>query len=423
VTQTDTRALKDARDDGDRGLRCFNDADTDAVGDFRRQMEEGLYRPTPNQLAEARPAIDRFLQGDQIRYVVPMHEHEDPAKPGYKRVPGPLLDYMIGTCGIPAEHIVLVNHFSGPAPVQVARSYGVTLVDAEQVLACLSPDLLDVVHLDEVKMGKGVAMLCGLLVAKAMNCNGLGGKLDWIGWSDSELAGVEKYDFLRYLAYPVLAAPGKHNHVLQTHTDRNNWSSMGLRVALEGAIYAKMVQPEARRWIERMWPGLVRMVHFHAGERMVASRDMFRLPLGTGYTLETTQGFGIEGINAGYAETAAAQVVNPNERVDGMNAIRDATGNTIKEAFVEQRMFHMSTRMALFLALQGKPLHQWTLADLEDGNRRIADMGQLLPLFPTAHGPMEACAKPADRILPSVDMLVAEGLVEMDRIMEMLARH
>lgn len=412
------------RDDGDRGLRLYKECVSFEASSFEHKMAEHMFSPTGEDLLREEEEIKEFLTANDIYYIICMHE-KDEAKMG---VPGPVLNYMIKKCGIYPRHIILVNHFSADCTVEMAKKFNVRVIDAEKVITCFTKELSEIMGLPNLRLGKGVALVSGLLALKALQLS-KNKKVSWIGWSDSELTLVEDYNFLSYLAYPLIQEKHDYNMCMQAHVGRNNWAVKGLCIALESVIYSPSVDDGVRSFVKDIYNTLVSLVHMLAGERFIKASEMFALPLAHGYVLETGVDFGIAGANVSNG-SAIAQVINPNDRLDGSNAVKrrvqvNGGGVAMQEIsteHVEQRMMHMITAAALFLALFGKPAHLWSLQDVHEVNKSFSVMNQFVPIFATDNGPMMTQTKERDRFFPSVDMMIKEKLVDFDRIISVVEK-
>lgn len=151
----------------------------------------------------------------------------------------------------------------------------------------------------------------------------------------------------------------------------------------------------------------MRMVHPCAGEFIIGTDTLFQLPFTDGYSIETILRFGIVGYNID-SEEQEVQVRNPNERLDGCNG-----------GWGEQFMMNMISRSGIAYAMTGKPPHLWTLDDIHRLNQGFSQMC-VIPGLPQEHGPMIGRDVSADRVLPSVNQLLEQGWVNVDRLNELV---
>ena len=423
-------AAKELRD-GVAVQRAERDArrETPAVKRWEAFMAQGVYEPTAAMIADLRPQMDELIQSGKLRILIPMREI------GGGGVPGHVLKYLIQDRGMPREFITVANHESGPNAVNIARQWGVKVVDVMEVIHCLSPDVVEVTGLPKLEHGKGVAVLAGLLALRQQVGNGAS-MVEWIMLHDSELKDVEPYDPVGHLLYPIVMGDGDHhNEVIMNQVGRSNEPVYSVRMALEAiehmnpwqgienrldsirpawlrAPIARIVNglnpwKEVHGYVKAIRPAMLRRVWMCCGERLLSWHDLQRLPLATGYVLETMLGFGIEGLNL-HAEKMLAQVVNRNLRRDAANGL-----------FREQLMMGQIARAILAFALFAKNPHKWSDDDIRHLNSGFGRM-PIIPGMPETPGHAMAWEQPADRVLPSVDRIFHKQWADLDRLAEVL---
>lgn len=389
--------------DTHRALRNFEGDRNPRIEAWDEFSHSGLYKPTQKDMAESRETIDDFL-AERVRVVVPMFEDGGAEN---HHVPREVLRYLVENCRIPRKNILVMDHRStGKPSVAEAHAWNVRVINALEVMNCLDPKVLDVVKLDRLFAGKGIPMLAGLLALHAMREAGESG-WDWVMFHDAELVEVDAYDGARMLTYPLVVNGDHHNSVLQAQVGRNNETVFAARVALE-ALEHGHPDPKVREYISWLRPQLLRLVWMLCGEFMVKWDCAQAIPLSDQYWVETLVRTGTIGFNHSTRNgMTIAQVVNPNLRADGAN------GN-----WAEQFMMNCITRGLLAQALTGTPPHMMTVEQITALNTQFEQM-DLLHFLPREHGAVKVKKRPADRMLPSLQMLLAQGWVDLEKLQEL----
>ncbi len=387
--------------DRERALRLFCNDNEKIASEFCREMEAGLYDPGEVGIHQAKEDVDNILQSGKIVVLIPMHEQG--GEPEF--VPREVLDYLLNDCQIPRQNVIVLNDRSGEEAVVEVRRWEVPVIDVQHVLdQSVSPELFQLLSLQRQNVvGKGIPIMVGLAIVQAMMERGTIYEDACIMMHDSELIDVRSYNGARFLTYPLVVASHRHNHVLGCQVDRGNEAVYAARVGLE-SIAAFHPDPAVSAFIRQIQPSLLRLTWMLTGERIIRAEDFLRIPLATSYVLETIINFGIEGRNLNGFGHTTSQVVIPGSRVDGCNG-----------RWAEQCMMHMICRAINAFAMTGKPSHTWSLEDIEGINQRFGQM-EVVPILPETAGAPICRSKKADRVIPSINTLVKEGLVNRDRL-------
>ena len=389
--------------DASRAMRDFGQGTKVAEG-FNAAMGEGVYRPDMINLKEMGGMITSLMGSGRIQVVIPMYEKGGP--PDF--VPRDVLKYLVTNCCIPKQNILVVNHRSEKPAVDEAKKWNVPVVNALEVISCLTTDMTEITGLSELFAGKGVAVLAGLLTVRSQVNSGIINP-EYIMFHDSELVDVAKYDGARHLCYPLAITENRHNHIVGAQIDRGNEAVFAARVALE-ALEHVYPDDQVKKFVSDIRIPLTRLVWMLTGERILRTEDLFSLPLATGYVLETILNLGMEGINLNGSRKTTAQVVIPNARLDCCNG-----------AWAEQCMMHMIARALNVFVLQGEPPSKWSLDRIQEINHIFGKM-KLLPILPQEAGPVECKEAEADRVIPSVNAIFGENWLEHSRMESILER-
>lgn len=371
----------------ERSLRAWMGEDDPRVQAARAAARRAVVSPTPRELLDARPRLDALLRGDDVRFLVPMFEPEDPVG----RVPLGTLEYLLDELGVDPAHILLLDQGSAPGPCARARATGVRIVDTDAAARALPSSFLAAHGLEVAHRGKGLNLFLGaaMLVPERPR---------WVVLADADLRAPTRWDFARTLAFPLLE--GAPRMVVGAHVGRNNDAVFALRVALE-ALEAAPLSDAARARVAALGPGLRRQVHMLAGERIVAFDQLTATPLATGYGAEAC-------LTVAALERPSLpilQVADPRPRQDIPNG--PSLAALIRN---EQRMMNCIARLLLFLVTRELPLIGWARADVRAANAALGAMLPGVALLPESAGPVEVVGTPPERLLPPVRTLDANVL-------------
>lgn len=426
-----------------RGDRLWGDGHTDESRALIEQMRAAFFGPSipmpignnDDQIAgwmnavagkqrswaahvhQARPNTRHFLRRSDVGIIIPMFEQDEEGL----GIPGPTVRGLLHA-GMAPEQIVLVNHFSADHCVQTARDCGVVVVPADQMLACFSPRLTDILGGHQLKLGKGVAVMLGAIALESMQRQHMLTPLEWSYWIDSEITGLasadnpDGYDPLHYLAYPAVSTkhPDRYDMILQTHCHRNNEVVHGTFGLMD--ILADLLPEDRAKLVRDVQMRLRRMTHPCAGERLLRWSAFERCPFGHHYTIEHVLNWTICCMGYERGVPNVAQILNPANRLDASNSI----DSWRTAAWTEQKMMYAIARMYTLLASLGVPLHHANLEMLGSLNARIARQTKAMTILPpTPHHPwVQPFA--LDRLIPSVRQLVDHELVDMARIAQIV---
>lgn len=393
----DLKAHARGQDQG-RCLANFQEGGGSHSTAFSRFASEGVYSPSTFEMANWMPSIDNLLQSGNVQVLIPMHEKGD------HNVPAPVLDYLLDNCRIPKESILVVNHLSGDLAVRRVFDRKVPMVDALEVIKCLDPAVCAMAGLPELRLGKGIAVLAGLLALRGIsNFHGSDRPFQWVMMHDSELIRVNEYDGARYITYPLVCdGDNPHRMILECQSGRNNEAVHCARVAIEADAIFNPV-PSIANYAREIGPRLMRLSWMLCGERILDANTLMNLPLSTGYVLETILNFGVEGLNI-YDERTTGQVMNSGGRLDACSG-----------EYAEQFMMNMIGRAIRAFVLMGIPPHRWEISDIVRLNVGFAQM-PVVPAIAEFQGPVICRETPADRVLPSVETIWKNGWVDEERL-------
>ena len=394
------------------------DGDTDALESI---FGHNFFRPQADELSARQDEIDRFLQGGNLRLVVPMREPEGKAD----EVEGVLRKLVRQ---LPPGKVLVVDNGSDAKVVATTQDIpGVRLVSRNDVFERLleRQRLLTLLNPPDGKLpdrGKGLTVLAGYLCSYFLD--EVEGKAKWLGQCDAEIAGfdaketdegvVPGYQCLEHLVWGMLEAP-QGRYYKMAMPCRGNERCIQKRLDLLLLSQKEFVPPRMRQRLREIALRTGPHLWMLTGEFILHRELAYQRPFATGYLEETLTAMFVEDIGAeghpgrnGYT----VQVYNPNQR-------SDADNSSLKETVMQTQIGCFLQEMAEHMGL----VNTWTLQDITTLN--CGYMAKPLMVFwphsnaPSHKWPPLDKQKPIytfenDRIIPSVEMLIESGFVNVD---------
>ncbi len=358
---------------------------------FQEHLNRDYLTPTEEEIRSAYRDTREKLQSGVMRVVIPMKEQGPKVSS--------VLNYL--TTLMPREHIIVVNDRSDDEAVQCALSYGVVVVHAQDVLNAVDLECLrDVLCMDQRPHGKGVAVFAGYLVQYVLAKQNSNGRPLWICQHDSEIGQCDRYRSLEYLMYGAQQSTAAQ-YVKMAKTGRNNERPMTARSMLRAISTSPAYPRTLRERAYDIYKDLTPDKWMLTGEFMLRTDAAWNRPFATGYLEETLIALHMR---------QSVRVANPNPRMDAVNTYW-------KESVILQ---HVSNFL-VFMAGE-RPPSEWTLEDIRRINHSI--MAQPLEgvVIPDHEGPCEWFRVENDRIMPSIEMLWKENLVDESKLLESLSK-
>lgn len=304
----------------------------------------------------------------------------------------------------------VINAASHAENVAAAREGGAIVIDQDDVFTAVNWDkLLPILNRDARpvgRAGKGFTVLAGHLVLAAL---GLPSSA-LVYQSDAEIEHYDRYNPLSRLL-TVLDAEPTVRHAKMAKHGRNNETSMAARAMLQNLFRMpySWIPTHVRRYAKEVFEATGADKWMLTGE-WISSADMVtsRL-LATGYLEETFQA-----VWSVHAPACGAQnvryVANPHDRADGANSARK-----------EDVMMESISIFLHALVMHGRAPSTWNLRDIQEFNRTVMPELGTLPIIGQDNGPVHVHEIKSERIMPSVNMLLRHGFVDLEKVREIVA--
>ncbi|MFA6410095.1 MAG: hypothetical protein WCW26_00770 [Candidatus Buchananbacteria bacterium] len=343
------------------------------------------------EMTLATPRIKQFLGDRRLVMVVPMRENGD--------VTRPLLSTV--TKLMPSDCITIVNHDSDDDALQgVMRFSGVHLPYWKDLLDTIDwLRLLPILNLTKRPegFGKGLSVLAGYLHRYFLAQ--IHGAPQWLCQHDAEIQQYERYRALEFLVWGLLERPDAQ-YAKMAKFGRTNERCMLARTLLNVLAQSNALSDPIRQRCSDMFYRLVPDKWMLTGEFVMSWELAMTRPFASGYLEETLTAMFAQDKSAQNGRTAIC-VANPNSRLDAAN-------DDGKEAKMQQEISAFVLRMAL----SAPPVDQWTVDTIADLNREVMSQPNMFGWIPSNDHSVVAEVLPANRIIPSIQMLVDGGFVD-----------
>lgn len=379
----------------DRSERAYV-VNPDKLEGLRAHLSEGFLRPSLEAIDSVQAKTKQILQTGEVRVLIPMQEQ------------GPVLTPALSllTNLMPPHYITIVDDGSDDLALETAYRFGATVVEAQRILDAVNWNkILPILNLTERPHGKGVAVFAGSLhqyYAAKLN----GQTPSWLCHHDSEIEQYDAYRGLEYLMYGLLQYPDRP-YIKMAKTGRGNGRIMTVRNTLQALSNIPSLPENVRRRAYDLYLHTTPHKWMLTGEFLLHWDIAMKRFFGTGYLEETL---------ITLFAPRPIQVSNPNPR-------RDAKNSPKKEATMQQEIGN-----ALIYAAFEKPLEQWDIADIRRINSTVLDQNVEGARIPDPEdsdpeGPNEPFTAKSNRVIPSIEMLRKEGLINESELLDYIESH
>ena len=346
------------------------------------------------EIDSAREQIRSFLATGDLVMVVPMRETGPVTKPLLSTV----------TKLMVPDNITVVNHDSDDDAVwEVQRHQGVRLPYWKGPLDTLDwPKLLPVLNLPKRPegFGKGLSVLAGYLYQYFLAL-AFDKRPYWLVQHDAEIQQYGSYRALEFLVWGLLQRPDAH-YAKMAKFGRTNERCMLARSLLAVLSQSEVLPVHIRTRCRDLFFRLVPHKWMLTGEFALDWELAMNRPFASGYLEETLTSMFAEDSGASNGR-AVIHVANPNSRLDAAN-------DEAKESKMQQEISNFIVAMAL----EAPPLDDWNIDTIAGLNGTVmARPNQFGWIPPNDHSGV-AEVLPANRLIPSVTMMIEAGLVDVD---------
>jgi hypothetical protein len=228
--------------------------------------------------------------------------------------------------------------------------------------------------------------------------------------SDAEIADYDRYNPLSRLL-SVLDRERSIAQAKMAKHGRNNETTMAMRAALQNLFRLPLpwIPDHVRGFAKDVFEAIGADKWMLTGEWISSGEMVMGRPLATGYGEETLQAvWSVHARECGVRNVR--YVANSHARADGDNAPRK-----------EDLMMSSLSAFLLALVMNGVPPCDWTLVDIARFNRSVMSQLSTIPVIGQDNRPVHVHEIKPEAIIPSVDMLLQHGFVDLDKVRAVVA--
>jgi hypothetical protein len=358
-----------------------------------RMLQQDVFQPSADQVLAATSFIETYARAGRIRVLIPIRElHADLA---------PVIDRTIGaiSSSVGVENVFVSENGMHPEVRRTVVDRGAQLIPVEAVRRRFDlPALLEVLGLETLEFGLGMSVFW------AMAYFALEGTIrpdDWVVKLDADIRNFEDCLLLNYLFSPAVSKPEVNWDYLKIGAvGRNNEAVLaavnGLLAWFAGgpARRGPDLAPHARV-AQEIYESCIRQVWLLSGQYALRWRAARSQLSATGYCDPL-----LVSIQQGWR--TFAQVLNPHPVADMPNTKR-------KEDGLMTRVVQLLNALVVF---QRSLRSGWTIDEVARFNREVARHLEQVVWIPEEPGPLRVDSTEADRVFPTIETLLEEGLLQ-----------
>ncbi|MBP0018211.1 MAG: hypothetical protein J7647_11785 [Cyanobacteria bacterium SBLK] len=377
----------------ERSAGAFANQDSEFSGTLYQLLQKDVFQPSLEEVLAAKDRIKNYLRSDRVKILIPMRELQANIAPMIEEIISILADYV----GV--ENIFIVNNGLHETIKETLVSRGVCLISAAKMKERFNfPKLLGILDLPDLNFGLGFSMMSGIAYLALEN---IMQPDDWLVKVDGDITDFKQYLLPEYLFYPLAEAPEiEWDFLKMAKVGRNNEMVMaGINSLLP--YFCTKIEKEnwplvpQSRVAREIYEACIRQIWILSGEYAIRWKRVCQQLGSTGYCnpiLSSTQ--------QGWQKFA--QIVNPNPRLDMPNTKQ-------KEDCILISIVQFIQSLVIF----GKSLrNEWDIEDISRFNREIAQYQNAVVWIPEEQGTLHLEGIEPDRLFPSLETLLREGLLQ-----------
>lgn len=370
---------------------------------LQKKFNSHYLSPLKEDIQSSTPSIHKALR-ENSSLVIPMKEKE------------PVIDSLLFsvTRQMKSSSIYVVNDNSSKEAINTVKKYKkVNLIERDEILSVIKWEkLLPLLNLSFIPHGKGMAVLAGYL-AEYIHAQLKKNPPCWIFQHDAEVSNYATHQGLEYLGWGLFCSGEEIQQIKTAKSGRNNESLMMSRSSLLMLEHLQGEENEkTRRRARELFERLSNLKWMVSGSFALRRDVAMQRPFATGYLEEVLTCAFVE--DKGVKEKKKTlQVSNPNPCLEGENGF-------LKEWIILQEV----SNFLFLLAIQGKPVDEWTVGDIEEINRSIMPRQKEMGVIPPEgdERPVQAETVPDERIIPSVKTLDLWGMINWKKAKKIMKR-
>lgn len=360
---------------------------------LRQLLHKDVFQPSEEDILVQKDAIANYLGSDRVKILIPMREMQANIAP----IIDETIEVLAGYVGI--KNIFIVNNGLHETIKETLISKGVFLISADKMKARFDfPKLLDILSLQDLNFGLGFSMMSGMAYLAVEN---IIQPDDWLVKFDGDIANFKQCLLPEYLFYPIVVEPKREWDYLKiAKTGRNNETVMAginsltpyFQNKIGGQTWEFMPQARAAREI---YEACIRQLWILSGQYAIRWRHVKKQLAATGYCDPLL-------ISAQQGWRNFAQIIYPHPLLDMPNTKH-------KEDCMMSHLVQFINALVVF----GKSVRSlWNIEDVACFNQEIARHQNTIVWIPEEPSPLRVQSLEPDRLFPSLEMLLREGLLQ-----------
>ncbi|MBP0018687.1 MAG: hypothetical protein J7647_14220 [Cyanobacteria bacterium SBLK] len=379
--------------DRERSDGAFTSLSPDSHETLRRLLQKDVFQPSEEEILARRNEIANYLGSDRVKVLIPMRELQANIAPLIDETIDVLVDYV----GI--KNIFIVNNGLHETIKETLISKGVSLISAAKMKARFDfPKLLEILSLPELNFGLGFSMMSGMAYLAVEN---IMQPDDWLVKFDGDIANFQQCLLPEYLFYPAVVDPKiDWDYLKIAKTGRNNETIMAGINSLTPYFQNEIGQqtwefmPQARTARE-IYEACIRQLWILSGQYAIRWKHIAKQLAATGYCDPLL-------VSAQHGWRNFAQILHPHPLLDMPNTKQK-----------EDCMLSCLVQFINTLVVFGKSVRSpWKIEEVAYFNREIARHQNAIVWIPEEPNPLRLASIEPDRLFPSLEMLLREGLLQ-----------
>lgn len=321
-----------------------------------------------------------------------------------------VVNHLVSRVGMDRVHPIdaCVDQESGV----LARETGVKVINQSEILACLNLDVLIregvIPNIPRIKGSKGLTMYTSLLALEAKKRL----KSGLVAFHDTDIENPDQYAAPDHLAIPLAYPVGDINDINAIMIGRTGPGRWNESLQGENQHYLHRSMPDKIRRVAHSFAAIVWPL---TGERMIRGDILRKLPWPTDMNVETFLDFALAGINAERGVQGIRVVLDPHQKIENRESTMPREFGMLYACEQGLRSYYEMLRMT------DRYAHLWDIEDVGLYNLIYGnESGRTATKNERDHQPNTFVKINRGLLLPSVEMLMQMGAVDMDRLQEIV---
>ncbi len=359
---------------------------------LRRLVRKDVYQPSGDDLSDCLKQILSYTRSGKVKVLMPLRELQGDGAV----IVSEILQVLREQVGV--ANIFVVDNGVHPRTAREILDSRVTLINESMIRQRLDWErLLCLLNLPDIRCGKGYAVTLGLAY---LAIRGLMDDDDWLVQCDGDISGFRRFQLMPHLFYPIIAEPESPWEYLKiAQIQRNNET---VKAGINGlATYFKLAKNtsdsrinQQRLIAQEIYDACIHHIWMLTGQFALRWRHAVNRMITTGYCDETLA-------SAQHGWRKLAQIVNPNLCMDGTNSKQ-------KEDCMMTRILQFINALTVF----GQSVRtSWSLEMIKEFNNGVVPGVDSIVRIPDNNGPLCVDGIEMDRVFPSVQAMLDNGLL------------